>query len=283
VALLRHDGEMIQIKFLGTSNANPHPDRRQSGLIINVDGDFYLFDCGDGVPSAIWNDKKIVMNKIHSVFFSHRHADHLGGLTSFILLMHQRIKKSVEIQPGTGIDRTFPQKKDGKDLSGLTVFIPGDEEQRQLFVDLMDFMHMSDFESKYRKNFHSIMGKQELYQDKNIHVTSFPTYHIIDSVGFIIQIGSYKILYSGDISGPEIVQKEIGQQEFDVIIIENAHFKSERITKALKNLKIKNLIVTHSSDDKILNPESVLNDLKPLMDSINVILAKDGMIFKIGN
>jgi Cft2 family RNA processing exonuclease len=264
----------MKIDFYGTSNANPHPDRRQSGILFTIGQDHYLFDCGDGIPSALWNDSAVCLNRIHAVFFSHRHADHLGGLPALLLLLHQRIKNSSKLQPGMGIDRKLPPSTPKS--NEFLIFLPGGTEQANFFAELMEIMHMADFEMAFHDRILAFQGDSQLYHDKNLQVISFPTFHCLDSSGFWITVENKTIIYSGDIQNPDVIKKVIGSKAIDLLIIENAHFPTKKISDALIGLNIKQIIVTHRKDENIANPEKVMQDLKPLEKQSKVILAEDG-------
>ena len=218
---------MIRLKFLGTSNANPHPDRRQSGVLLSIDETHYLFDCGDAIATALWNDKSISLNHLNAVFFSHRHADHMGGLSALVLLMHQRIKNSREIQPGAGFEWRTPPKP--STTNECAFFIPGDEDQAEFFSELLDRMHTADFEIAFRKKLYPFQGRSLIFDDGQIQVESFPTNHCMDSAGFILRSRSKSLIYSGDIKNPQIVANIIGSDVLDLVIIENAHLDRKSV------------------------------------------------------
>lgn len=250
----------MKIKFIGTSNANPHPGIGQSGMILEVDGQFYMFDCGDGVPTKIWLDDSIVMNRINAIFISHFDPDHVGGIFSMLHLMHQRIKRSAEVQPGrNGV---------------LEVYIP-DEKAKEHFSQLTDMFHLSDDHSAYRKEFISFNGVCEIYKDERLRVSCFPTLHKKEAHGFVICAGIYKIVYSGDVKEPGIIAPYV--ENADVLVMEGAHFPIEKIPKAFSSKNIKNIIMTHLLDDRIKNCLKVAEDLKPMSKECNIIFARDNM------
>lgn len=266
---------MMRLKFIGTSNANPRPDRRESGILLTIDENHYLFDCGDGIASALWNDPSVCLNNIHAVFFTHRHPDHLGGFPTLVLLMHQRIKKSQGIQPGAGIERYIPPKP--KDNNECGFFIPGDAENAQFFTELLDRMGAAEFELAFTRKVYSFQGRSIIYHDTYIQVESFPTYHSIDSAGFILLIGNKRILYSGDISDPKVVADIVGNEFYDVLIIENAHFPPSKIRDALVGRKINQMVITHQKDQYIADREMVKKELGRLMEQQKIVFADDGM------
>lgn len=267
---------MNSIKFFGTSNANPHPDRRQSGILLTINDNHYLFDCGDSIPSALWNDPSVNLNQLHAVFFTHRHPDHIGGLPNLLLLLHQRIKNSKKIQPGASIERVIPPKN--KDKPEFAIFIPGSPELGPFFEKMTEYMHIADNETAYMKKFFSFRENTTIYKDQNIEITTFPTFHCPDACGFLIKVGDKTILYSGDIKHPMYIGEILHEQLIDIVIIESAHFPPTAITEILKDFPIKTIIITHRKDEYLANPEKNCVELQELKKNSEVILAEDGLI-----
>ena len=250
----------MNIKFLGASNSNPNPGMGQSGILLEFDGANYLFDCGDGIPTKIWLDKTVVMNDINAIFISHFDADHVGGIFPMIHLMHQRIKRSKENQPGrNGI---------------LEIFIPGEEAKRN-FDEMASLFRLSEEYLAYKKAFVPFFGEQDIYEDSNIKVSSFPTFHKQEGHGFVITAGEKKIIFSGDASSPEVMSAYVDNA--DIVITEGAHFPIEKIPPAFTGKNIKTVIITHLNDDKIKNNLAVIEILKPLSGECNILFARDGM------
>jgi hypothetical protein len=241
--------------------------------MLTVAGNHYLFDCGDSIASALWNDSDISLNRLHGVLFSHRHADHMGGLPALVLLLHQRIKNSRTDQPGHGTRRVLPPSCD----TGVCFCVPGEQEQIDLLLDLMDMMHMPPALLAYTANIVPFTGAGPIYQDQWIQVEAFPTFHAIDSAGFVVSVAGKTILYSGDIQSPAVVAEIVKSSYCDVVIIENAHFPTLAITDALAGIPMGALIVTHRRDAIIANEGQARADLAPLAMHCPVLLAEDGM------
>ena len=73
---------LLRLTFLGTSAAQPTIHRNLSGLAVKADSDLLLFDCGEG------SQRQMIRYgtgfSVHSVFFTHFHADHYLGIIGFI-------------------------------------------------------------------------------------------------------------------------------------------------------------------------------------------------------
>jgi len=68
----------MKIKFLGSGSAFCI-DNFQSNILIDADGRKLLFDCGGDIRWALKGSGNSIMD-IDSVYISHLHADHTGGL-----------------------------------------------------------------------------------------------------------------------------------------------------------------------------------------------------------
>ncbi len=74
----------IQVQFLGSGDAFGSGGRLQSCILVSHPGGRFLIDCG---ASAMISLRRfgIDPNTIDSIFLTHLHGDHFGGLPFFIL------------------------------------------------------------------------------------------------------------------------------------------------------------------------------------------------------
>jgi ribonuclease BN (tRNA processing enzyme) len=91
---------------LGTRGGpNPTVWRAQSSNLLIVNGAFYVVDAGDGVARRLTR-AKITMRQIDTIFITHPHSDHTGGLPALLQVQYDTIRtKPVNIYgpPGTQI------------------------------------------------------------------------------------------------------------------------------------------------------------------------------------
>ncbi|GAB4319536.1 MAG: ribonuclease Z [Promethearchaeota archaeon] len=72
-----------KIVFLGTSGASPSEEASLPAVLVHLNGNYYLFDCGEDLQrNFVKSGAKL--NKPTAVFVTHRHADHVIGLPGFI-------------------------------------------------------------------------------------------------------------------------------------------------------------------------------------------------------
>ncbi|KZV76923.1 Metallo-hydrolase/oxidoreductase [Peniophora sp. CONT] len=69
----------VNVTFLGTASAQPSSTRNHSSLALRLDGDVWLFDCGEATQHQIQRSN-VKMGKINKVFVTHTHGDHIFGL-----------------------------------------------------------------------------------------------------------------------------------------------------------------------------------------------------------
>jgi ribonuclease Z len=75
---------MIAAVLLGTGGMLPLPGRWLSSLLVRVNGELTLFDCGEGTQVA-WRESGWGFRRLGAICVSHTHADHVAGLPG---LMH---------------------------------------------------------------------------------------------------------------------------------------------------------------------------------------------------
>ena len=70
----------LGITFLGTASAKPSSTRNHSSLALRLDGDVWLFDCGEATQHQIMKSSLVKMGKIEKIFITHLH-----GRSSFLV------------------------------------------------------------------------------------------------------------------------------------------------------------------------------------------------------
>jgi ribonuclease Z len=94
----------MKIIPLGTSSGKPTLRRNVSALAVVGEGEWWLFDCGEGTQTQIAR-AGVSPQKLAGVFISHMHGDHFNGLAGLLSTMSldQREKELTLVGP-TGID-----------------------------------------------------------------------------------------------------------------------------------------------------------------------------------
>lgn len=107
----------MNITILGTSGSTPTKHRNLSSILLNFDGNNYLFDAPEGVQQQMMKTNASYL-KIQAVFLTHLHADHVLGLPGMIATMniHQRDSQLIVFGP----KGTKEFVKNALELIGLT-------------------------------------------------------------------------------------------------------------------------------------------------------------------
>lgn len=72
-----------RLHILGTNAAVPMLDRHPSAQALDTSDEIFLIDCGEGTQSRL-SEYRIRRSRIHHIFISHLHGDHIFGLPGLI-------------------------------------------------------------------------------------------------------------------------------------------------------------------------------------------------------
>ncbi len=82
------------LTLLGTNSAFPSPQRFATAQLLQVQHWYFLFDCGEGTQIRL-QQFELPAHRIHHIFISHLHGDHMLGLAgllqSFALQQRKRV------------------------------------------------------------------------------------------------------------------------------------------------------------------------------------------------
>jgi ribonuclease Z len=150
----------IELTILGNSSATPTLNRFPSAQYLNMLDHHILIDCGEGTQMQL-RKYKIKKSKLHYIFISHVHGDHILGLQGLIFSMNLNSR-----------------------LEPLHIFGPA-----SLFEILDMFLKHSDTRLRFDivKHITDDSKREVIFENMLIKVTSFPLYHRIPTTGFIFE------------------------------------------------------------------------------------------------
>ncbi|MGM0464514.1 MAG: ribonuclease Z [Bacteroidota bacterium] len=151
---------IFELTILGSSSALPTSQRYPSAHVLNAHERFFLIDCGEGTQMQL-RKYKIKYGKIHHIFISHLHGDHIFGLYGLLSSLNL-----------TGR------------LSPLRIYAPAG--YREIL-----YSHLSDFDIhlNFDIDFTPLSGKDpvKLFENKGIKIFSLPLQHRVPAFGFLFR------------------------------------------------------------------------------------------------
>lgn len=151
---------VFELTILGSSSALPTKKRYPSAHVLNAHERFFLIDCGEGTQMQL-RRYGIKYGRIHHIFISHLHGDHVFGLYGLLSSMNLSGRESP-----------------------LSLYAPEGFDQ-------ILFSHLSDFDIhlNFEVNFVPLHGNDpiHIYDNKYITVVSFPLKHRVPTYGFLFR------------------------------------------------------------------------------------------------
>lgn len=242
----------MKLYTLGTSHGATEKGRECSGNLIEVNGTFYLFDCGGNVEGRMTN-MDLPIENIRAVFVTHFHEDHIGSLSSIV-------KRFTVYLKDKKIKMYLPEK------NGIEAF------KNWIYALHLPLEDEVEFD---------LVTNGFVYSDENITVKAIKTKHIENgkypSYAYEIHTADKKFLYTGDLSATfEDYPDVLAREEFDAVLSELVHFDFDKNKEKLFGTKTKHLIFTHTAERNVVKLEKV----KDTFD-YPISIASDGDCYKI--
>lgn len=248
----------MKIYTLGTSHGATEYMRSCSVNLLEVDGAYYLFDCGGDAESKITN-LGIEPNSIRAIFISHMHVDHATSLPAMAKRYALHYNKTA---------------------AHADVFLPEDEAI-SAFMHWVSAMHAGPPRAHFEFFEMKAVTPGVLYEDEHVRVTAIPTRHIeggkYPSYAYMVEGEGKTFLYTGDLA-PDFSDypQVLFERDFDAVLSELVHFDVEKNLPDIIKTRTKKLIFTHLGLKKI---PLVLAECDKF--PYNVYIATDGEAFDI--
>ena len=215
----------MKITFFGTSHGVPSGDRFCSCAFLEVNGKGYLFDCGAPAIEKMLK-KEFDLTALKAVFITHRHGDHINGLTNLVDLSNWYFKNM-------SYDIYLPERELG--------------ERMKEFIEYTSALKMDEERLRLK-----LTSEGPFYDDGNIKVTAIRTEHMYlvgsPTYAYLIEADGKNLLITGDMSqflGKEDFPVVAFEKKMDCIICEMAHFSLSDIDKYLKKCLANKFVFTH--------------------------------------
>lgn len=243
----------MKIHTLGTSHGATEKGRSCSINLFEVNGSYYLFDCGGAVEEKM-TDADLPIKSIKAIFVSHMHADHICSIPA--------IAKRFTVYIG---DRS------------LNIFLP-EQSGITALRSWLTAMHLPRINELLS---FEIVNEGKVFEDENIKVTAIATKHIDNgrypSYAYIIEAEGKRVLYTGDLSCNFIDYPTVlFEQDFDTVLSELVHFNVEENADLLSKTRTNRVIFTHLGLYNLPKLKNVISSFP-----FEVIVADDGMCFEV--
>ncbi len=150
----------FEITILGCGSAMPTTLHHPPSQLIDMDEKLFMIDCGEGTQLQM-RKYKARISRLHSVFISHLHGDHIFGLPGLL--------STLSLLGRTADLNIYAHKEIDFLLNPLLTYLG---------------KHMS-----FKINIFPLNPNagELLYENKTIKVSSFPLKHRIDANGFLFE------------------------------------------------------------------------------------------------
>lgn len=150
----------FEVTILGCGSAMPTTLHNPPSQLVDVNEKLFMIDCGEGTQLQM-RKYKARMSKLHSIFISHLHGDHIFGLPGLI--------STLSLLGRTGDLNIYAHKEIELLLKPLI---------RYLGHNLSFKINLIPIQPD---------GLQLIYENKSLRVHSFPLKHRMDTNGFLFE------------------------------------------------------------------------------------------------
>jgi hypothetical protein len=258
---------MSSLTCFGVGDGFPCADRNHASFLYRFGRTSILIDCGEPIDGT-FRASGLSYDLIDSIFVSHLHADHVGGLFMFLqgCWLEGRRKELPVHVPANSV----------KPLRGML-------QAGLLFDELFRFR----LELKP-------LGPEKPVGVRNVQVTPFPTSHL-DRVGpalrrkyprafasycFLIESARLRIGHSADLGRPEDLDPLLAKP-LDLLVCELAHFKPEAIFSYLAGRPIKRVAFVHLARPHWSNLSGIRRLAARMLPGLRHSFPKDGAVIPI--
>lgn len=225
----------MKLKVLGCSGGIGGAEERSTSFLVDED---ILIDCGTGVGDL----DRTALLKVDHVFLTHAHMDHIACLPMLV--------------DSVGEERGFP----------VTVYA-NSETLRILRSHVFNWLVWPDFTTiPDRERAMMVLRPVELGVPVNVggrSVTAIPAHHTVPAVGYVIDSGRGKLVFSGDTAYCEEQIAAINSlTDLRYLLVETA-FPDEQHGLALASRHLCPSLLKNVLDELTVSPEVLISHLKP--------------------
>jgi ribonuclease BN (tRNA processing enzyme) len=255
-----------RITVLGSSSGMPSPTRFCSSFFFQTERLNFLVDCGPGASFSLLRTKTNP-ELIDSIFISHCHTDHIGGLFLLIQMMHL-------------LQRKRP----------LNVYLP--EEAVAGVRNYLNTCYLFPDKITPRLVFHEVTPDFK-FEDEDVTIRVHPNRHLMgnesvirelncpnkmQSFCYVANISGKRVVYSGDIHSSDDLVDIIG--DADLLISECFHVTVDDLLPLALRENVKSLLLTHIPPELEGKEQEILQKARKLGFE-RLTVAHDGLVIDV--
>jgi len=219
------------VTCFGTGDGSPSPDRNHAAFLYRFGQTRILIDCGEPIDRS-YKATSLSYDAIDSIFISHLHSDHVGGL--FMLMQGLWLEKR---------------------LKELPVYLPGRaiKPVREMLKTVLIFDELLQFRLRLLP-----LRPKAPVRVANVRVTPLRTSHLdglrarfqkkypsdFSAYCFLLEAGNRRVAHSSDLGKPEDLAPLL-TKPLDLLVCELSHFTTEAIFHYLNSRAIKRIAFVH--------------------------------------
>lgn len=238
---------MEKIILLGTGSGITINCYSLSALLENNQGNYLLIDTGSG--NQILNHlkaKNININKIHDIFISHKHIDHLWGIIPLLRYIMQQYKNN-----NYNEILNIYCAEEIKEIVDMFINATFHKVHEDLYKEIVKYHFCKD-----KKKFNIIGYEVEAIDTESIECIQYGFKTILDSgktLAFLGDVPCSKNVYSRIENFDWILHEAMClENEKDIIKPhEKNHSTVKDVATVMNKLNIKNLLLWHCVDNNI--------------------------------
>lgn len=222
----------MKIYYLGTcSGTEPMPGMHHCALVMEIDGVLYWFDAGECAVHTAHNMGLDVTN-VKSLFISHPHIDHTGGLANLFACMNKmcgRYKMRMKH------DDTLHAYMPAEGYLSAACLLAGHKEGKKSSFAIIEHQ-ISD-----GVIFDSDGVRVTALHNKHLKETGENGYH---SYSFLVEGEGKRVIFSGDLAEPCEIDALV-EGGCDLLIMETGHHAVSDVCEYARSRGVKVLRFNH--------------------------------------